>query len=183
MLTVLFACVTPSLATPVPPANEDAIEPPVPVGETVGFLPRGLTSFGSAVVDGYIYVIGGYFGTPHDYSIEGQSAAFMRINVHDTRDVRLLPDVTPVQSVELVRYGAKLVRVAGMHARNTHDEPTKMESSLAVEVFDPLDETWTKLPDLPEPRSSHRAVVMGDTLYVAGGWIVGGRGVSGSIPP
>ncbi|MEM6567811.1 MAG: kelch repeat-containing protein [Planctomycetota bacterium] len=181
LLPALVAGATSSLAQPVQPLVEDTITRPLPVGETVGFLPRGLTSFGSAVVDGYLYVIGGYFGTPHDYSIEGQSAAFLRINLHDTRDVRLLPDVTPVQSVELVRYGDKLVRVAGMHARNTEDEPTDLQSSTTVEMFDPLAEEWIDLPDLPEPRSSHRAVVVGDTLFVAGGWaLLGGTSRSGS---
>ncbi|MEM9378852.1 MAG: kelch repeat-containing protein, partial [Planctomycetota bacterium] len=181
LFPALLAAATTSLASSAETPAEIANESQVPVGETVGFLPRGLTSFGSAVVDGYLYVVGGYFGTPHDYSIEGQSAAFLRINLPDTRDVRLLADVRPVQSVELVRYGSKLVRVAGMHAVNTEDEPTDLRSCATVEMFDPLEEAWIDLPDLPEPRSSHRAVVVGDTLYVAGGWaLTGGTSRSGS---
>ncbi|MEM6673066.1 MAG: kelch repeat-containing protein [Planctomycetota bacterium] len=161
-------------------AADDIAQPgaPLPSGTTIGFLPRGLTSFGAAVVDGSLYVLGGYFGTPHAYSREGQSGAFVRINLYDPRDVSLLPDVEPAQSVELVAYRGQLVRVAGMHARNHEGEPTQLESSTEVSLFDPLSDEWTSLPDLPEPRSSHRAVVVGDTLYVAGGWNLQGNSKS-----
>jgi hypothetical protein len=36
--------------------------------------------------------------------------------------------------------------------------------------YDPTTNQWRELPRLPEPRSSHDAVVCGDLLYVAGGW-------------
>jgi len=39
-----------------------------------------------------------------------------------------------------------------------------------VACFDEGAGTWRRLPPLPRPRSSHDAVVVGETLYVAGGW-------------
>ena len=43
----------------------------------------------------------------------------------------------------------------------------------AFVAFDPKGGEWQPLPDLPEPRSSHDAVVIGDRLFVAGGWQLG----------
>jgi N-acetylneuraminic acid mutarotase len=40
------------------------------------------------------------------------------------------------------------------------------------------DNTWQSLPDLPEPRSSHDAAVVGNKLYVVGGWNMQGSGGS-----
>ena len=140
----------------------------------IGLLPRGLTSFGAAVDGGWLYVLGGYYGEPHAYSIEGQSGAFMAINLHDAHDVRLLQDVAPVQGAELVSWRGQLVRVGGMHARNTADEASQLESTDEVALYNPLLEEWTALPALPEPRSSHRAVLVGDTLHVLGGWNMSG---------
>lgn len=141
---------------------------------SIGFLPRGLTSFGAASDGGWLYVLGGYFGTPHEYSVEGQSRAFMRINLLDPSDVRLLEDVEPIQSVELVAWNGKLIRVGGLHARNSSGAPSDLESSAEVASFDPISGEWTTLPSLPEPRSSHRAVVIGDTLHVVAGWTLRG---------
>ncbi len=42
--------------------------------------------------------------------------------------------------------------------------------------FDPIARQWTDLPALPEPRSSHDAAVLGNTLYVIGGWQLGNEG-------
>ncbi|MEM8711431.1 MAG: kelch repeat-containing protein [Planctomycetota bacterium] len=157
------------------PPTKIATDGKEPRAQAIGYLPRGLTSFGAAVDGGWLYVLGGYFGTPHDYSIEGQSSAFMKVNLLDPRDMRLLRDVEPVQGAELAPWGTgRLVRVGGLHARNTEDEPTKLESSQEVAWFDVNEEAWTKLPDLPSPRSSHRAVVIGDTLHVVGGWALAG---------
>ena len=153
----------------------DAVpSPSALVSSLIGFLPRGLTSFGAAVDNGWLYVLGGYFGDPHAYSIEGQSGAFMAINLHDTRDVRLLSDVEPVQGAELVPWRGQLVSVGGMHARNTADEPAQLVSSKRAALYDPLTGAWTELPPLPEPRSSHRAVLVGDRLHVLGGWSMSG---------
>ena len=92
MLSLLLSGVAALAAVP----SSDVVASPI------GFLPRGLTSFGAAVDGGLLYVLGGYFGEPHAYSIEGQSSAFMAINLHDTRDVRLLMDVEPVQGLSLI---------------------------------------------------------------------------------
>ncbi|MEO1698617.1 MAG: hypothetical protein AAFU73_15060 [Planctomycetota bacterium] len=148
----------------------------LPTSRTIGFMPRGLTSFGAAVHGGWLYVAGGYFGKPHAYSTEGQSRAFTAINLTDPRDVRLLSDIDPIQGIELVPLEGELVTVGGMRALNTADEDAELESCSCVRAFDPETEEWRRLPSLPHPRSSHRAVALGGRLYVVGGWTLGADG-------
>jgi hypothetical protein len=39
-----------------------------------------------------------------------------------------------------------------------------------VEMFDPSKGEWTPLPNMLAPRRDHGAAVVGDYLYVVGGW-------------
>jgi len=43
-----------------------------------------------------------------------------------------------------------------------------------VQRFNPHAKLWENYPSLPEIRSSHDAVVLGDKLYIAGGWQLAG---------
>lgn len=54
-----------------------------------------------------------------------------------------------------------------------------MKSIADFSCFDPKTGKWTELTPLPEPRSSHDAVVVGDYLYVVGGWNLPGDGADG----
>src|SRR5262249_54068892 len=44
----------------------------------------------------------------------------------------------------------------------------------ACACFDPATKQWQDLPDLPQGRSSHDAVVVGDKVVVVGGWTMNG---------
>jgi N-acetylneuraminic acid mutarotase len=62
-----------------------------------------------------------------------------------------------------------------MNARNPtteHDEDLHSMAEFAQYV--PQSGNWTPLAPLPAPRSSHNAVVIGDRLYVVGGWALSG---------
>lgn len=151
------------------PAGDDLPAPGLPFA----FLPRAVTSFGAEVHGGWLYVLGGYHGQPHHYTAAGQSPDFYRISLADPRVVEMLPGVGRVQSVALVRHGEHLIRVGGMLAPEVEDSKGLLSSD-RVQRFDPAARTWSDLPDLPAPRSSHDAVVVGDQLLVAGGWDVAG---------
>jgi hypothetical protein len=107
---------------------------------------------------GSLYVLGGYFGQPHNYSKEFQSGEFMRLDVA-TGKWQELPPIQGLQSVALVNDGRYLYRVGGMRALNAAGEPENLQSVKEVARFDPVARTWTALPDLPEPRSSHQALI------------------------
>ena len=176
--TVMLLSLLLSLA-PQQPLAPAAANELLPRATSLGFLPRGLTSFGAAASGGWLYVLGGYHGAPHDYSVEGQSTAFLQINLRDTRDLRMLSDVEPVQGAELVGWRGKLIRVGGLHARNVYGDPSDLHSSDEVALFDPATGEWSALPSLPARRSSHRAVVAGDVLFVVGGWMLSGSSRTG----
>lgn len=137
-------------------------------------MPRGLTSFGAASVGGSLYVQGGYFGRPHEYSSAGQSGELLRLDLGSGRWARL-GTRAKAQSVALVAHGERLVRIGGMQARNATGAPADLHSLDTAETFDPRTSTWSELPPLPSPRSSHDAVVVGDSVWVVGGWRLEGE--------
>jgi len=147
----------------------------------VALMPRAITSFGAATSDGWLYVLGGYHGTPHDYSLEGQADEFYRMNLLAPADLELLPSPGRAQSVALVAHEGRLWRVGGMRIDNTADEPTDMRSLDRVEVFDPATGTWTAGPSMTVPRSSHMAAVADGRLFAVGGWTLGGDAETGTF--
>jgi N-acetylneuraminic acid mutarotase len=68
-----------------------------------------------------------------------------------------------------------------MAARNEEGEPHDLVSVADVARFDPESGQWTDLPPLPEPRSTHDAAVLGDHLYVVGGWSMTGGDSGGAF--
>jgi hypothetical protein len=61
-----------------------------------------------------------------------------------------------------------------MAARNQPGEKGDLYSHSTVSRYDIRRGVWGDFASLPEPRSSHDAVVLGDTLCVAGGWTLAG---------
>ena len=139
-------------------------------GEPCESIPRATTSFGSATQDGWLYVMGGYTGRPHDYHREGQSNAFYRINLYDLSRVEMLKNEQGMQSCPLESWNGKIIRTGGLVAENAPGETEHLVSLKSVHAFDTETMTWSPLPDMPSGRSSHDTAVVGDTLYVFGGW-------------
>jgi hypothetical protein len=138
-------------------------------------LPEPLSSFGAVVVDGWLYVYGGHIGTEHDHSAANLSKHFRRIRVDGGTMWEELPMQTPLQGLPLVAHGGKVYRIGGLNARNaTIDEEEDLHSTAEFAEFDPAIGTWESLSPLPAARSSHNAVVIGNRLYVVGGWTLAG---------
>ena len=149
-------------------------------------LPEAVSSFGAAVCDGWLYVYSGHTGTEHDHSAANQSKRFIRAQIDGagkvgtaeasgTQQWEALPMQTPLQGLVLVGHGGKVYRVGGMNARNaTTDDDPDLHSVAEFTAFDPVTNEWTGLAPLPAARSSHNAVVIGDKLYVTGGWTLAG---------
>ncbi|MCG8405305.1 MAG: hypothetical protein MI923_08925 [Phycisphaerales bacterium] len=156
------------------PAEAEA-KSPLTVSPSIAPLPRGITSFG-AVVDGdWLYVIGGHWGERHHYSRETYSRGFRRLNLLDRMTWEELPGGVPLQSVALVAHDGYIYRVGGATARNAPDEANDMHSVDEVARFNIIAKRWESLPPLPQPRSSHDAVVWDGKLYAIGGWRLAGE--------
>jgi N-acetylneuraminic acid mutarotase len=177
----LGACTqTPSAASPDPAAGTAAVEgkngehaPGPLVSRFAGVMPRGLTTVGVTTMGDSLYLVGGYFGSPHDYSKEFQSGNVSRMNL-STGGWDELAAVTPIQSPAIANDGRYLYKIGGLKTLNALGQPTELRSVADVERFDPTLNRWEPLPSLPEPRSSHGAVVVGSTVYVVGGWALEG---------
>lgn len=137
-------------------------------------LDTPVTSFGAAIIHDELYVYGGHKGQAHHYSVEGQSDRFLRLNLKQPQAWEDLGAVPPRTGLAMVAYQGKLYRFGGFVARNREPEEQLLESLADVAEYDPRSRRWTDLTPLPQGRSSHDAVVLGDQVYVVGGWMLQG---------
>ena len=142
-------------------------------------LPEAVASFGAATADGWVYVYGGHRGERHQYNAEDVSGAFHRLNLAHPAQWERLAGSQPLQGTTLVPRGSVLYRIGGMAAQNRRGEPAELRSTASVERFEVSRASWESLPPLPAPRSSHDAAIVGDMVYVAGGWQLDGGASKG----
>ncbi len=138
-------------------------------------LPRGITSFGAALIGDWIYVYGGHFGRAHHYSNTSQSNELIRLNLRKSATWETIAKGPRLQGLAMVVHGSKLYRLGGFTAHNKEGEDHDLRSVADLVRFAPRTKQWESLPPLPEPRSSHDAVVIRDKFYVVGGWQLGGE--------
>lgn len=135
-------------------------------------MPEAVTSFGAVTLDDWLYVCGGHRGTRHAYSVDSVSGALLRLA--EGQGLGTTSRGGPGPGAPLVAHGRHVYRIGGMAARNHPGEPGDLHSKARVDRFDVVRGEWETFPALPEPRSSHDAVVAGDHLYVGGGWKLSG---------
>lgn len=157
-----------STSNPHPAVSHDAA--PLSVPSQLAALPETVTSFGAVTTEGWLYVFGGHKGERHEYSSEMVSGSFHRLHLQEGRVWEALPGSAPGQGLPLVAHGGYVYRIGGMAAHNPADAKQDLYSTDLVQRFDPRRGRWEASVPLPAPRSSHDAVVVGDKLFVAGGW-------------
>lgn len=138
-------------------------------------MPAAVASFGGAVAEGWLYVYGGHTGEEHVHTRDNLSSHFARLKLEGGEQWEELPMQTPLQGLPLVAHEGKLYRVGGLNHRNAANEDPDMHSTDEFACFDPAEGEWNSLAPLPHARSSHDAVVIGDRLYVVGGWTLAGE--------
>lgn len=145
-----------------------------PIAHKFPELPQGVTSFGGAVAGDWLYVYGGHYGAAHHYSQEGQSGDFYRLNLKQPGQWEALPGGPKRTGLAMVAHNGRIYRIGGFEARNAEAQDQSLWSMADFARFDPSKGAWEDLPALPEGRSSLDAAVIGDTLYVVGGWTLKG---------
>lgn len=144
---------------------------------TLGEMPVGITSFGGALCNGSLYVFGGHDGAAHEYYDSGQNHVLYQLNLADPDEWKAVnKSPNGRQGLAMVAHGGKLYRMGGFIARNKRGEDQDLHSVANFDVFDPESGEWTELPPMPEPRSSFDSVVIGDKIYIVGGWAMSGEG-------
>ena len=137
-------------------------------------LPVGITSFGGAVVDQHVYVFGGHCGQAHNYYRSGQNGKLMRLDLKDPAKWETVGESTGLQGLAMVEHKGNLYRVGGFEARNKKGEDQDLHSVNDFAQFNFETKTWEPRQPMPTPRSSLDAVVIGDELFVVGGWAMKG---------
>lgn len=138
-------------------------------------MPQPASSFGAVACDGWLYVYGGHTAETHSYSIDSVSGQFHRLNLAEHQTWEELPGGPPLQGMNLATWHGKIYRIGGMRPRNKSSEPADVRSVADCACFDPATKQWSDLPALPDPRSSHDIAVVGDKLFVVGGWDLTGK--------
>ncbi len=138
-------------------------------------LPRAITSFGAACLEGSLYIYGGHHGQAHQYSRADQSDELLRLDWKKASKWHVAATGPRLQGLALVAHGGKLYRLGGFSARNKEDEEQDLCSVSDFAEFDPETGDWKELPPMPTPRSSFDAVVLEDRLYAVGGWALQGE--------
>ncbi|MGE0756626.1 MAG: hypothetical protein AB7F89_15185 [Pirellulaceae bacterium] len=133
-------------------------------------LLQGVTSFGGAVLGNDLYLYGGNYGSAHEYYAEGQSGDLWHINLQKPGKWGKVLEGTKLQGLAMVGYEGALYRVGGFTALNKEGDEQDLRSQPDFARLVPGRNTWEPLAPLPEPRSSHDAAILGDTVYVVGGW-------------
>ncbi len=141
-------------------------------------LPEGLTSFGAAILGDAAYTYGGNIGQTHRYHRDSHTGALRRLNLSDPTAWEELAGGPKLQGLALVAHDGALYRIGGFQARNAEDEDQSLWSHADSARYLPAEDRWESIPDLPAPRSSHDAAVLGDCIYVCGGWNMQGDGDS-----
>ena len=137
-------------------------------------LPAPVTSFGAAVADGFLYTYGGHLGTTHKYSSDDQSGQLLRLNLAQPTAWEVVAEGPKRTGLAMVAHAGKLYRIGGWEAKNRKGEKQSLHSQDDFARFDAKSGRWQPLAALPSGRSSHDAAVLGDKLYVVGGWKMAG---------
>ena len=139
-------------------------------------FPIGITSFGAALLDNHIFVVGGKSGRAHEYARSYQNRNVYRLNLDRNNEPwEVVADNLGLQGLAVVGHDGKMYRIGGLEARNKEGEEQDLHSINDFLAFDPVKKTWSKMPDLPDGRSSIDACVVGEQLYVVGGWTMAGE--------
>ena len=157
---------------------EEVVEEQAEDPETQAEYPKlseAVTSFGAAIVDSGLYVYGGHTGEAHAYSTSEQSNELWRLDLKQPKAWETLATGPRLQGLALVGFNNRLYRVGGFTALNKQGDDHDLRSQAGVARFDAERGVWRDLPPLPEPRSSHDAAVVGDRLFVVGGWQLSGK--------
>lgn len=147
-----------------------------PMAHKLPALPKGTTSFGGAVVGDTLFVYGGNYGSAHEYNSADQSGDLWTLDLKNPTKWNQLEGGPKLQGLAMVEHRGLLYRVGGFTAKNKDGDKQDLHSQAEFARMKPGSPTWEALPNLPAGRSSHDAAVVGDTLYVVGGWNMAGNG-------
>ncbi len=131
-------------------------------------------SFGATICDDWIYIYGGSVGKAHEFNRACTKGDGYRMQAKPGANWEPLPDGQSLLGATLVASEGKVIRIGGMTAHNEKGAKNDLYSTNEAASLDLASRTWQPLPPLPEPRSSHDAIIFNGKVYVGGGWLLSG---------
>ncbi len=120
-------------------------------------MPTPRSEIQAAVADGRIYVAGGFAMGSRIV------AAFEAYDLQTDSWERLAPLPRRIHHAALAALDGRVYLSGGYRGLNMSVGTTELA------VFDPAENRWQALADMPAPRVAHVMVALGDHLYVLGG--------------
>jgi N-acetylneuraminic acid mutarotase len=148
----------------------EAYDPATDTWTQKGDMPRSIGAGFSSVVDGKIYVLGGYGGA-------------RRVDEYDpSTDTWTTKSEMPTRrhALSTSALDGKIYVIGG------YDPGRGYDGVSTVEVYDPATDTWTTAPDMPTRRFGPRTSVVDGKIYAIGGmryWITSAYGTVEEYDP
>ena len=134
--------------------------------EVISQLPTERSAFSTAVVDGKIYLIGGFLRE----NMNGGPLGISTVEVYDTQNnswQRLTDMPTPRLLSGAAVVAGKIYVVGGYSWIGIPGVDIKMLK--VVEVYDPQTDTWSRKQDMSTPRRQFGTGVVAGKIYAIGG--------------
>lgn len=137
-------------------------------GEKAEYLGESRSSFGTASLDGKVYMAGGHQGHEHTYPPESFSDSFIVYDIATNKWTELAPRPVKAHGYQIAAFGNYVYAFGGFAYSELHKP--KWKSLDQIDRYDIKNNRWETIGKLAEPRSSNVAVTIDNKVYIAAGW-------------
>ena len=158
--TTLPTVVPPTFTVPAPSPTPFSFET-LPSGEWIKLrgMPSARSETHATVLDGKIYIAGGYTnGNPWP-----SSSAFEMFDPVENKWIALKNMPRKLNHLQFTAHNGKIYVFGG------YPDITCCEADGSSWVYDPAADSWAPIASMPDSRSGGMAVSLGDYIYVVGG--------------
>lgn len=126
------------------------------------------SSFGTTVLNGKVYAVGGHQGSEHTYPPESFLNNLEVYDVEKNTWTKLAPRPIAAHGYQVVGHGKYIYAFGGFTYSDQHKP--KWKSITSIDRYDTETNTWKQVASLNDPRSSNAAVELNGKVYILGGW-------------
>lgn len=132
------------------------------------FIGAARSSFGTVFHNNKLYMVGGHQGAEHTYPPESFSDMVIVYDVKTNKWTELAPRPHKAHGYQVVAKGNYIYAFGGF--AYSPDHKPKWKSLDVVDRYDIEKNEWMTIAKLTSPRSSNQSIVVGNKVYLVGGW-------------
>ncbi len=137
-------------------------------GNLAPFIGNARSSFGTVFHNEKLYMIGGHQGQEHTYPPESFTDTTIVYDQKTNKWTELAPRPHKAHGYQVVANGNYIYAFGGF-AYSTEHKPN-WKSLDVIDRYDIEKNEWTTIGKLTTPRSSNQSIVVGNKVYLIGGW-------------